>query len=105
MNLKHHTPRRLLSTFPLEYPIVVSNDLLQAAKNCRMVEVTELEGQAIDDFRKCTEIKVLCKFFLFTCSALSDAVSIYSFQGYSYNWITEDMELQGGMCRYEGVPF
>jgi len=51
----------------------------QAAKNCRMVEVTELEGQAIDDFRKCTEIK-----------------------GYSYNWIIEDMELQGGMCRWRG---
>jgi len=51
----------------------------QAAKNCRMVEVTELEGKDIDDFRKCIDIK-----------------------GYSYNWIIEDMELQGGICRWAG---
>merc|ERR1712055_161192 len=51
----------------------------QAAKNCRMVEVTELEGKIIDDFRKCIDIK-----------------------GYSYNWIIEDMELQGGICRWAG---
>jgi len=51
----------------------------QVAKNCRMVEVTELEGKAIDDFRKCTDIK-----------------------GYSYNWKIEDMELQGGICRWAG---
>jgi len=51
----------------------------QAAKNCRMVEVTEFEGKAIDDYRKCIDIK-----------------------GYSYNWIIEDMELQGGICRWAG---
>jgi len=51
----------------------------QAAKNCRMVEVTEFEGKDIDDFRKCIDIK-----------------------GYSYNWIIEDMELQGGICRWAG---
>ena len=27
---------------------------------------------------------------------------IWLVQGYSYNWIIKDMELQGGMCRYLG---
>ena len=31
---------------------------VQASKNCRMVEVTELDGVAIDDFQHCIEIKV-----------------------------------------------
>merc|ERR1711934_180101 len=51
----------------------------QAAKNCRMVKVTELEGKVIDDFKKCSEI-----------------------QGLSYNWLKKEMLNQGGMCRWAG---
>merc|ERR1712037_635607 len=41
--------------------------------------VTEFEGKAIDDFKKCSEI-----------------------QGLSYNWLKKEMLNQGGMCRWAG---
>merc|ERR1719222_1683345 len=47
--------------------------------NCRMVKVTEFEGKAIDDFKKCSEI-----------------------QGLSYNWLKKEMLNQGGICRWAG---
>jgi len=51
----------------------------QASTNCRMVEVKSLEGRDIDNFEKCVEIKMM-----------------------AYNWIIEDMEPQGGACRWQG---
>jgi len=51
----------------------------QASTNCRMVEVKSLEGRDIDDFQKCVEIKMM-----------------------AYNWIIEEMEPQGGACRWQG---
>ena len=60
-----------------------STDLLhlhqfQVSSNCRLVEVKEFEGRTIDDYKKCVDIKMM-----------------------AYNWIIEEMEPQGGACRWK----
>jgi len=51
----------------------------QVSSNCRLVEVKEFEGRTIDDYKKCVDIKMM-----------------------AYNWIIEEMEPQGGACRWRG---
>ena len=41
------------------------------------MEVKEFEGKIIDDYKKCVDIKMM-----------------------AYNWIIEEMEPQGGACRW-----
>ena len=49
----------------------------KVSSNCRLVEVKEFEGKIIDDYKKCVDIKMM-----------------------AYNWIIEEMEPQGGACRW-----
>ena len=53
------------------------NYIFQVSSNCRLVEVKEFEGKIIDDYKKCVDIKMM-----------------------AYNWIIEEMEPQGGACRW-----
>ena len=51
----------------------------QVSTNCRMVEVKEFGGKKIEHYKECSDIKMM-----------------------AYNWIIEDMEPQGGACRWQG---
>jgi len=51
----------------------------QVSTNCRMVEVKEFGGKEIKHYKECSDIKMM-----------------------AYNWLIEDMEPQGGACRWQG---